>query len=63
MACISPNTRRVGYIVSIHGPLDGDSIHELNIHQHVGAQLSTGRRPASFSLCVCVLGGGLPPGF
>ena len=23
MACISPNSRRVGYIVPIHGPLDG----------------------------------------
>jgi len=23
MACIPPNPRRVGYIVPIHGPLDG----------------------------------------
>ena len=23
MACISPNPKRVGYIVPIHGPLDG----------------------------------------
>ena len=23
MACILPNPRRVGYIVPIHGPLDG----------------------------------------
>ena len=23
MACIHPNPRRVGYIVPIHGPLDG----------------------------------------
>jgi len=29
MACILPNPRRVGYIVPIHGPLDGPSIHGL----------------------------------
>ena len=34
MACIPSNPRRVGYIVSIHGPLDGPLYMGSHIHQH-----------------------------
>ena len=33
MACIPPNPRRVGYIVSIHGPLDGPLYMSPHINQ------------------------------
>ena len=36
MACIPPNPRRVGYIVPIHGPLDGPLYMDSHIHRHIG---------------------------
>ena len=35
--CVSipPNSRRVGYIVSVHGPLDGPLYMGSHIHQHI----------------------------
>ena len=33
MACIPPNPRRVEYIDSIHGPLDGPLYKGSHIHQ------------------------------
>ena len=34
MACIPPNPRRVGYIDTIHGPLDESLYMGSHIHQH-----------------------------
>ena len=34
MACIPPNSRRVGYIYTIHEPLDGPLYMGSHIHQH-----------------------------
>jgi len=35
MACIPPNARRVGYIVPIHGPLEGPLYIGSHIYQQI----------------------------
>ena len=57
MACIPPNPRRVGYIIPIHGLLDGPLYIGSHIHQHfyllgiVLVRFAMGLHLAPFRLC------------